>query len=227
MTRHDVVEHRSADHDRAHIKDANEHRQREMHDVRPPEQGEGEGNAGEADLPDRYERAAGIAGRNSRDVAHDAAADEDFDVGPGMHRQGIGAGQADKGCEAPCSQQRAKLPALDQPSVRRIVRGAVIGENQSAAPGADDGEAQEKVCIESVAGQNAGYSDDHERRDRRAEYRFRRAVKRANQLEIEQLVGDRAVQPIEHSDLQCGALPPSHEPSQPANVQVHRCTSYW
>jgi hypothetical protein len=146
---------------------------------------------------------------------------------PGMNRQGIGAGQADKGGKGPCSQQRAELPALDQASVGRIVRGAAIGENQPAAPGADDDEAQEKVCIERVAAQHAGYSDDHERRDGRGEYRFRRAVKRANQLEIEQLIGDRAVQPIENPDLQCGALPPSHEPSQPGNVQVRGCTSYW
>src|SRR5712692_27301 len=97
-----------------------------MHDIGAKDQSDGEGDAREADLTDSDERPTGIAGGNSRDVAHDATAYENFDVGPGMSGQSIRAGQSDKPSKDPCSEKSAEFPAFDRGRVLGVVVGAMM-----------------------------------------------------------------------------------------------------
>ena len=65
VPRHDVVEHGAADEDGADVENADEGGEHDMHDIRAQDQRERERNAREADLADRDQRPAGVAGRNS------------------------------------------------------------------------------------------------------------------------------------------------------------------
>ncbi len=121
VARHDVVKHRPADDDGADVKNGDESRQHQMHEVRPPKQREREGNACEADLPDRNEGSACVARRDARDVAHHAAADENLGLGAGVEHHGIGAAQSHEPRECPCPDQGSELPAPDRREVLGVV----------------------------------------------------------------------------------------------------------
>lgn len=199
MTRHEVVVHAPADDDRADIECTDESRENQMSDVGAEDQCQRERQACEADLTDGNQRPAGIAGRHPCNVANDAAANENLDVGAGMEHDRIGSGDSDQARKRPGADQCDQFPALQGSDVVRIMVDAMIEACGHGARDADQQKASGDEREHDIAAEQAGNGRNgccrrsgHEQRLRRA----RRAIQCADEFEMQHRVGDRTIQAV-------------------------------